>query len=298
MQKGKSALVAYCDPPEATASCVKGYTELLREIIGRIIDYCNKKDALVADLSVEKRVRDTMKQALVGVDEETLRSRVPENAEAIFASQSREALDRSRGYLTQQIIGCDRQREEAEKRLIELESTTEDPAALISCIEDKKAELDRLRVSYDAVMLAMESIEGAGVSLRAGVTPRLCDGASKRMERLTDGKYKGLSVDSDIKLSVTSDMTRDISVLSCGTRDAAYLSLRFSMIEMLFGKDMPCITIDEGLSQLDDIRARSMLSVLDGYCEDGGQCIIFTCHSREATLLEADEIKYNRITLN
>ena len=74
--------------------------------------------------------------------------------------------------------------------------------------------------------------------------------------------------------------------MSAGTRDSAYLSLRLALLEVIFENETPFLAVDEALAQLDDRRASAALRLLASYCENGGQCILFTCHSREEKLLE------------
>lgn len=297
LEHASKVLSPFARAPKPSPEVCGEYIELLNENIGIICTFCDRRDKLLSDLSVESRIYEKIKNELSSKDEEHLRSKLtPEMCER-FANESRGELNFKRDYLTKQIQLNDRAREDAEKKLIELESTSEDAGELAITLENKQAELARLRVSLSAILLAADTIEKAGVSLRSSVTPRLCESASQRMAKLTNGKYDGLSVDGNVSLSVTTDMTRDIAVLSCGTRDAAYLSLRFAMIDMLFGDAKPCLTIDEGLAQLDDIRAKSLLSVLESYCDDGGQCILFTCHTREANMLADMTARHRRIEI-
>lgn len=290
-------LSPFAQAPKPSYEVCGEYIDLLNEKISAIYAFCDRRDKLLSEFSVESRVYEKIKNELSSKDEELLRSKLTSEMYECFANGSREDLNFKRDYLTTQIRFNDQAREDAEKKLIELESTTEDAGELAITLENKQSELARLKASLSAILMAADTIEKAGVSLRSSVTPRLCENASQRMAKLTNGKYDGLSVDGNVSLSVTTDMTRDIAVLSCGTRDAAYLSLRFAMVDMLFGNTKPCLTIDEGLAQLDDIRAKSLLSVLESYCDEGGQCILFTCHTREANMLDEMNARHKKIAI-
>jgi uncharacterized protein YhaN len=108
------------------------------------------------------------------------------------------------------------------------------------------------------------------------------------MAALTDKKYVNLGIDSDYALSARSEDSgvRAVELLSAGTKDSAYLSLRLALLEVIFRDDRPFLAIDEALAQLDDKRATAALKLLASYCNSGGQCLLFTCHSREEKLLE------------
>ena len=74
--------------------------------------------------------------------------------------------------------------------------------------------------------------------------------------------------------------------MSAGTQDVAYLALRLSLLDVIFDGEKPFLALDEALAQLDDKRASAALSILASFCKSGGQCILFTCHSREEKLIE------------
>ena len=51
------------------------------------------------------------------------------------------------------------------------------------------------------------------------------------------------------------------------------------------------ILSSEVLSQIDDKRAAALLNMLSKYCADGAQCLLFSCHTRESGMVEANVIK-------
>ena len=73
-------------------------------------------------------------------------------------------------------------------------------------------------------------------------------------------------------------------MLSGGTCDAAYISLRIALIIQIFGASLPPLLLDEALCQLDDVRAKRILALLGKLSEDTMQCLLFTCHGREASI--------------
>ena len=80
--------------------------------------------------------------------------------------------------------------------------------------------------------------------------------------------------------------TRPVDLLSAGTKDSAYMSLRLALLEVIFKDEKPFLAVDEALAQLDDGRAEAALRLLASYCDGGGQCILFTCHTREEKLMD------------
>ena len=172
-----------------------------------------------------------------------------------------------------------------EKQLVSMEATAEDPRRLSLELEALDEEYADRQLQHDALLLAGEALALAGARVRRGVTPRLRSGASTWMNRLTRGRYTDLGISGSMSVTVDADgETRPIEALSGGTVDAAYLSLRMSLLEVLYGLDRPPFMLDESLCQLDDARAAHFLSMLSEWCADGAQCLLFTCQSREAEM--------------
>ena len=112
---------------------------------------------------------------------------------------------------------------------------------------------------------------------------------------LTCGEYHGLRVDYDAKGKLTLFGVRDpkdtdgvpANVMSTGTADALYLSLRLASLrhQMSHGAKIPLI-VDDCLVQLDDVRAGAALSALSALSTET-QVILFTHHQHLLDLANA-----------
>ena len=92
-------------------------------------------------------------------------------------------------------------------------------------------------------------------------------------------------------LTVTADL------LSAGTRDAAYLSLRIALAMQLFSEELPPLMLDDALCQIDDRRMLRILTLLSKLGEQELQCLLFTCHRREALSCEKEALVYTKHSL-
>jgi uncharacterized protein YhaN len=118
------------------------------------------------------------------------------------------------------------------------------------------------------------------------------------MSRITDGKYDSVGISDSLELSMSDKgFSYPAEAFSTGTKDIAYLTMRLSLLKLLPCDELPPMLMDESLAMIDDKRAGRMLSILAEHCEDGGQCIIFTCHGREERLLDDRGIKYSPIVM-
>jgi uncharacterized protein YhaN len=224
---------------------------------------------------------EVLAKPLEGLSEQALRTRF-RGAPA----ENADALKRKQALLQKETNDLEQARADTERALAALTATAKDPAAVQGRIELLRAELAEAKQRLQALDLAIASLERAVESLRSSVIPRVCEEASLVFEGLTDGAYKGLHAASDLSITLDSEVgPLPLSRFSAGCRDAAYLSMRLGLLATLCEGKLPLL-FDEAFSRLDDDRTYALLTVLQRYCADGGQCLLFTCHSREAAFLE------------
>lgn len=154
-------------------------------------------------------------------------------------------------------------------------------------IEAEKERHEMLQLRFEAIRLAMETVNSASQQIKSDITPRIKDRAGQNLATITGGKYSELYVDENMSLSILADgATRHIDSLSRGSLDAAYFSVRLALLETLLGDKNPPLYMDECLSQLDDGRAENMLRAIFTHAESA-QCVLFTCQNRDVELARA-----------
>ena len=83
--------------------------------------------------------------------------------------------------------------------------------------------------------------------------------------------------------------------MSAGTSDAAYVSLRLALSELIAnGGEIPPIVFDESFCRLDDDRLLNMLRLVEA---ENVQAIILTSNARENELLKKENIRHNLVTI-
>lgn len=229
----------------------------------------------------------TSKNALAEYDETALRAKF--SARRIAGTAGNEASYREKCVRARERLQALEERQHiTERRLSALEATCGDPPEkLVSLIEEKNAEHSRLEALHRAIVLASESLEAARTGLKSRVTPRLRSSAGQYLSEISGGKYASISVGTDFTPSAEENgRLHPSDAFSGGTSDAMYLSLRLSLCDLFSAPEDPLpLFLDEALSQLDDTRAAAMLRILGKRSENGGQILLFTCHTREQTLL-------------
>ncbi len=246
--------------------------------------FCTACERLSMLIENTDREITALRDYLFKFDEPLLRRKaegIPETGPITSEEYRRRRLE-----LMSAVKNADDKQHSTENELAALGAATENPRRLSLQLDQYETQLAEMQLKYDAVKLASESLAEAAEELRRGVTPLLKTKAGELMGKLTEGRYTDLGVGQEMAVTVNAGgITRPLAAMSGGTRDAAYISLRIALASLFCRHEIPPLLIDEGLSQLDDVRAGNFISVLIEWCEnDGGQCLIFTCHSREAKL--------------
>lgn len=164
-----------------------------------------------------------------------------------------------------------------------------DPAVIESTVDRLSERINEEEQKYSALSLALSALTEANTELTTRFSPLISKKAGEYMERLTDGQYERLSFDRgfDATARPIGDLSeRSVLSLSDGTVDEIYFSLRLAMCELILGGDDPApIILDDALLNFDDGRMAEALDLLAAIA-DTRQVILFSCHSREADLLE------------
>ena len=161
-------------------------------------------------------------------------------------------------------------------------------------LEEQKEELLELE---ETINIAKNALEEAYSKMKSEVTPKFTKDLSLLIEKISDGKYKNASFDSEYGLRVENENGKYInsSNLSIGTIDQLYLSLRLSSMNEISNEKMPII-LDEAFAYYDNERLENILKFMNDTYKDN-QILIFTCSNREKDIMDKLNIKYNFIEL-
>ena len=229
-----------------------------------------------------KSAAEVLGARLSPYEENAIRARIGNTQEA---PSSPDALRQTRDALSRTVAELEERHAEARRRESTLTATAADPADLEAERAQIAAEYTEAKRRLAAVELALEALDEASLELRRNVTPTLAREASALLGTLTAGKHDTLYLDADLSPAVESASgVLPLSHFSAGCRDAAHLALRLALLESI-SQEKPPLLFDEALSRLDDERARALLEVLQRYCREGGQCLLFSCHTRETAWL-------------
>ena len=167
-----------------------------------------------------------------------------------------------------------------------------DPAVLTAAARQKEDQLARLKGEYEAIRLAMDTLEAANTTLQNRFSPELGQRATEIFHRLTDNRYQSVTMDRSFHLSARPEddsIDRSIQLLSSGAADQLYLATRLAICDLVLPEEQNApMILDDALANFDDARCAAALEYLK---ELSGkrQVILFSCHSREADYFAGDE---------
>lgn len=272
-------------PTGTDSDATAAQSRLLAARISACRDFISAEADLCRRLEQSRQDLDRLKQSLTAYDEGFIRGRAGNlERDKVINAQQHAALREQ--FSTELRTAYDKQTA-IERQIAYYEGQETAPARVAAQLDQCKQETELLTLRAEALILANKAMEEASGKLRRGFTPMLRREAGKLLSPLTDSRYGELGISDDFALSLVADgATHSVSGMSGGTRDASYLALRLALTRLLCPDTMPPVLLDEALAQLDERRAAGLLSMLSEWCDEGNQCLIFTCHTREARLAQ------------
>ena len=175
-----------------------------------------------------------------------------------------------------------------------------DPAVLSSSAALLRQNIQDREMEYQALQLAREALDRANTALQTRFSPALGRRAAEIFGELTESRYTGVVLDRTFHLSAEpagDSLFRDAALLSAGTADQLYLTVRLAICELVLPSEKGApIILDDALANFDDNRCAAALRWLRREAERR-QILLFTCHSREAALLAGDPaVSIQRLT--
>ena len=147
-----------------------------------------------------------------------------------------------------------------------------------------------------AVTLAMETIEKISRQQQSRVGIRLRQSVSEILSELTDGKYRQISMDDDLKIGLHSENYYvPLEKTSRGTMEQVYFALRMAVMDILCSEEEMPLLLDETFAMYDEYRLERALTWL---AKKKGQVVIFTCQKREEQTLDRLGIPYHKVDLS
>ena len=162
-------------------------------------------------------------------------------------------------------------------------------------IEYLNEEADELKNKNDIIEIAKEYLNLSYKQMKENVTPTFSKELSNTIYEISNGKYKNVKItDNDIVVEIENGKYIPIDLLSTGTIDQLYFSLRMAILKEVTEEELP-IFLDEAFVFYDKNRLINTINYLSKKLNK--QIIIFSCTERELNILNNLNIKYNLIKI-
>ena len=255
------------------------------------------REAQIREQSIDRMI-DGERKSLDGYAEETLRAEVDESLWKMTPDEIARAEREQKFYLEKKRT-LEQTMHQAQLELISARANFTSPVEIADRLEKMTDALGRSERYADALSMAIEGLQSAAKSMSKSMTPTLAKDASVIMETISDGRYAELSTGTQLIPSLVGEdgLSVPVELMSGGTRDAAYLSLRIALMMRLYEGELPPLLLDESLCQMDDRRVERILDLLGRLSADRTQCLLFTCHRRESRICSEQGIEHCVIAL-
>lgn len=231
--------------------------------------------------------KNIIKHFINKIDEETIQDILSTKYENIVEFIDEKEREQTEFKITEKTIEVDNQ--SIIKKLEDLVEIDEE----LENLYEKKDELLQLNNMYEIVK---EQIEKSYQEMKENITPDFIEELKNILKKVTKGKYENIYLDNEnnLLIEVEDGQYMPVDMLSSGTVDLIYLSLRISAAKEISKETMPII-MDESFAYYDKERMTEILEYLSRL--ENRQILIFTCSDREEKILEKEEIKYSKIEL-
>lgn len=248
----------------------------------RLSAFLDSYEALLREENVFLRTLENEKRFLSGYDEERLRAEITVNVEEV-TPEAVNSAEREKSFLSAKKMACENKIATLQNELAGLRAKAENPIPMADRLAQLEEKHKKDKEFFEALLLAMQTVEQASASMRGSVTPAIEQRASEIMKKISGGRYENLRTGA--KLGITLDKEGfgfGAELLSAGTRDAAYISLRIALMLKIYGEALPPLIFDESLCQLDDNRHKNAIKFLCALAkEEKIQILLFTSQGRE-----------------
>lgn len=145
------------------------------------------------------------------------------------------------------------------------EGDAENLETLDELIAVEEEDLARERRQRDALLLALDVLRDSVIAYQQQHVGRLGEVAGATLARLTSGRYRTVTLDSDFTPLLSTDGREGVPLecLSRGARDAFYFALRAALARELAAREPVPLLLDDPIAHLDEERRGMLLAMLE-----------------------------------
>ena len=188
-------------------------------------------------------------------------------------------LNQAKGKLASVVA----QREQLTKTAHQLQFELSQPmASTVEIAEEllaKEQLLQEAKHNYQVATQTANLLAQAKESLSSAYIPDLCKRTEKLLNAVTNGNYKVVA-DRTFAISLQENgQTKPLVAFSRGVKEITVLCFRIALAELIYGKDIPLLIVDDAFVNFDEQNFNKATALLKQLSQTT-QVIYFTCHDR------------------
>lgn len=281
--------VLLCNEIEEAESNIADVDDYIRRLLGMCGMEYNEDNVLDALYDIKSRMQ--MKEHYDRAAEDVMRAR---NEKASFEAENDMEnilnIDMDAGIqplenLNTELRGISEELESVNDNIAsyirqreDLQRELDDMAENEELLEDMEQEKIEKLHSYEILSLTRKYLEQAKESFTSRYADPVMSAFEKYYGMLSGEDVSHYTIDAniDIKLREKGER-RDIRLLSRGYQDLAGVCMRMALIDAMYREEKPFIIFDDSFVNMDDVKVRHGMELLDRISEEY-QVIYFTCH--------------------
>ncbi len=274
---------------------IMSYTPLI-DALGLSKDYSDLRKTF----NLLKKVKETWREVnnyLDGQSFKTFKTSINFEADEVDPAREKDIHDALKD-IEKTLHSHALERSRNEEAIANKEARTRDLSTITYELEETKRKIeayDREKRILDKAIYRLKTVQK---DIEEHFAPIMNENTRKYLTILTGENYDSIKVKKDLSFTALSSATgqlEDESFFSKGTLDQIYIAMRLGILTTLGKSDYPFF-LDDAFTQFDEVRLTEALKLVGTMARER-QILLFTCHTREQTLLKNKGIPYKAHTL-
>lgn len=247
-----------------------------------------------------RNVEETYKVLLKDRDLDLISHELEEimNENLEYSYENEEDIERELKEKNEELLECEKKIKDVEHSIKNKFLGRRKLYVIEEDLEQVRREIKESEQILAALDVAQETMNEAFREIQKSFGPLLNKKVAEHLQALTNMRYTEVKVSESYEVRVTDQEGNNllhVDYLSNGAWDQVYISLRFALIDLIFGDKTVPIILDDAFVQYDDKRIKNVLEELYRISKDK-QIILFSCQQREIEFLQHRE-NVNIITI-
>lgn len=257
---------------------IKNYLlRYFKELNNSYVTYAQEIKIKKADLLKQKQDFEIKLKTKEEYEKTNNIKELQEEKENLSENADRKELEEKLLDLTNQINRINDEKNYNKNQIELLESNLDAVFDIENQIEEMTSEIQEMKENCDILEKTKKYLETAKEQFSSHYLEKMKASFVNNL-KLIDEKDFDVSVDVNLNVKINEcGSNKEIDYFSTGYKDLIYICMRLSLIESLFECEKPFIILDDPFVNLDEIKIKNAMELLNNLA-DKYQIVYFICH--------------------